>query len=96
MKGISTINPAITENTDGTIVKAHAPVIDIKVGVSPYFVLLPGLRTFGYHSKQRITLQAPLLALHLLKSLTEAITRVVQIVTYAVREKGMEYKREQK
>jgi len=31
MKSISTINPAITENTDGTIVKAHAPVIDIKV-----------------------------------------------------------------
>ena len=30
MKSISTINPAITENTDGTIVKAHAPVIDIK------------------------------------------------------------------
>jgi len=33
MKSISTINPAITENTDGTIVKVHAPVIDIKVGV---------------------------------------------------------------
>jgi len=35
MKSISTINPAITENTDGTIIKARAPVIDIKVGVSP-------------------------------------------------------------
>jgi len=35
MKSISTINPAlITENTDDTIVKVHAPVIDIKVGVS--------------------------------------------------------------
>ena len=35
MKNISTINPAIAENTHGTIVKAHAPVIDIKVSVSP-------------------------------------------------------------
>jgi len=51
---------------------------------------------FGYHSKQRITLQAPLLALHLLKSYTEAIMRVPKIVTYVVREKGMEYKREQR
>jgi len=33
MKSISTINPAITENTDGMIVKARAPVIDINVGV---------------------------------------------------------------
>jgi len=41
-------------------------------------------------------LQAPLLALHLPKSHTEAITRVPQIVTYVVREKGMEYKREQR
>ena len=49
---------------------------------------------FGYHSKQRLMLQAPLLALHLLKSHIEAITRVPQIITYAVREKGTEYKRE--
>jgi len=35
MKSISTINPTIMENTDGTIIKARAPVIDIKVGVSP-------------------------------------------------------------
>ena len=102
MKSTSAINPVIIENTDGTIVKAHAPVIDIKVGVSPLhsvslrFVFLPGFRMFGYHSKQRITLQAPLLALHLPKSHTEAITRVPQIVTYVVREKGMEYKREQR
>ena len=102
MKSISTINPAITENTDGTIVKVHAPVIDIKVCVSPqhsvslHFVLFPGLKMFGYHSKQKITLQVPLLALHLPKSHTEAITRIPQIVTYVVREKGMEYKREQR
>ena len=30
MKSISTINSAIPENTDGMIVKAHTPVIDIK------------------------------------------------------------------
>ena len=40
-------------------------------------------------------LQAPLLALHLPKSHTEAITRVPQIVTYVVREKGMEYEGKQ-
>jgi len=61
-------------------------------------VLLPGLQTFGYHSKQRITLQGPLLTLHLStgKSHTEAITHVPQIVTYEVREKGMEYEGEQR
>jgi len=35
MKSISTINPVNTENKDGTIMKAHTPAIDIKVGVSP-------------------------------------------------------------
>ena len=61
MKNISTANPAITENTECTIVIVHAPVIDIKVGVSPLhsvplrFVSLPALLVFGYHSKQRIT-----------------------------------------
>jgi len=58
--------------------------------------LLPGLQTFGHHSKQRKTLKSLLLALHLPKSHTEAITRVPQIVTYAVREKGMEYKKKNK
>jgi len=40
-------------------------------------------------------LQALLLALHLPNSHTEAITRVLQIVTYTVREKGMDNKEEQ-
>jgi len=35
MKSISTINPTITENMECTIVKACAPVIGIRVGVSP-------------------------------------------------------------
>ena len=34
MKSISTINPAIMENTECLIVKVHAPFIDLKVGVS--------------------------------------------------------------
>jgi len=38
----------------------------------------------------------PLLALHLPKSLTEAIIRVLQIIIYVVREKGMEHKGEQR
>ena len=41
-------------------------------------------------------LQVPLLALHFPKSHFEAITRILQIVTYAVREKGIEYKGEQR
>ena len=40
--------------------------------------------------------EVSLLALHLPKSRTEVITRVLQILTYAVREKGMEYKGEQR
>ena len=34
MKSISKTNPAIMENTEYTIVKAHTPVIYIKMGVS--------------------------------------------------------------
>ena len=78
------------ENMQCTIVKACAPVIDIEVGVLPshsvslHFILLPALRKFGNHSKQRIMLKALLLALHISETHTEAITRVPQIVTYAV------------
>ena len=46
MKSISTINPAIMENTDGTIVKAHAPGIDTKVGASPYHYALCYFQVF--------------------------------------------------
>ena len=62
-KSISTINPAITENTKYSIVKRHASFIDLKVGVSLNhgvslrFVSLLAFRTFWatFHSKQRIT-----------------------------------------
>ena len=49
MKSISTNNPAIMENMECTIIKARAPVIDIKVGALPkhgvslHFVSLPAL-----------------------------------------------------
>ena len=33
MKSISIINPAITENTECSIVKMHVPVINLEVGV---------------------------------------------------------------
>ena len=39
--------------------------------------------------------EAPLLVLRLPKSHTKAIARILQIVTYTEREKGMEYKGEQ-
>ena len=42
------------------------------------------------------SIRMPLLALYLPKSRTEAIMRALQIVTYAVVEKGMEYKGKQK
>ena len=50
-KSISTINPAITENTGCLIVKVHTSFIDLKVGVSldhgvlVCFVSLPALQT---------------------------------------------------
>ena len=73
MKSITTATTAITENTECTIVKVHTPVIDIKVGVSTQhglslrFASFPAFRTFGYHSKQKIMQEVPLLALYLPK-----------------------------
>ena len=49
MKSISTINPAIMENTEYSIVAVHASFVDLKVGalldhdVSPPFVSLLAL-----------------------------------------------------
>jgi len=51
MKSISTINPAITENTERLIIKAHTSIIKLKVGmfldheVSLPFILLLALQT---------------------------------------------------
>ena len=40
MKGISTINPAITENMECLIINVHASFINLKVGVSlDYYAL---------------------------------------------------------
>ena len=61
MKSIPTINPAITENMECSIVRAHSLLMDLKVGVlldhgvSLHFVSLPTLLTcWEQHSKQRI------------------------------------------
>jgi len=49
MKSISAINPAITENTERSIVKVLASFIDLKVGVlfdhgiPPHLISLPAL-----------------------------------------------------
>ena len=102
MKSISTINPAITENTDGTIVKARAPVIVKKSGCVALIQCICMLCFASRSSnvwllflvKNNVT--SPLLALHLLKCHTKAIMRIPQIVTYAVKEKGIEYKGEQR
>ena len=103
MKSISTINPAIMENMDGTIVKARAPVINIKVGVPValtrcIITLCFAPRCFTPRSSN---VWLPFQAKNNVASApasthTEAITCVPQIVTYAVREKGMEYKGEQR
>ena len=69
------------ENTVCLIVKVHTPVINQKEDVSlNHGVSLCFVSSyFGYT----------------LKSRTETIMRVPQIITYAVMEKGMEHKGEQ-
>ena len=84
MKSISTINPAITENTECLIIEACTLVINLKVGVSLYhgvslpFVLLPalGILWVTFQAKNNVKR-----ALHLPKSHIEAITCVLQIIT---------------
>ena len=54
---ILTINPAITENMECSIVRVHALLVGLLLdhGVSLHFVSLPALQTcWGQHSKQRI------------------------------------------
>ena len=68
MKSIPTINPAITENIECSIVKVHFQLSIKIVGASPdHSVSLCSVSSFfehfEEHSKQRITLEAPLLAL---------------------------------
>jgi len=55
-----------------------------------------GWRTGNYILIWSGLIKTPLLSLHLHKSHTEAITCISQIVTYAVRKKGMGYKGEKK
>ena len=105
IKCISTINPAIdptiVENMECPIIKASTLFIDLKVGVSlSHGVSLRFVSSYfkhiELHSKQRIVLEASLLALHLPKSCSEAITRVLQIATYVVVERRTKHKRGQR
>ena len=74
MKSISTTNPAITENTECTIIKARTPVIDIKVGVLPLTQCVITLYFQLFKRLANIPMQKlPLLALHLPKSHTKAL-----------------------
>ena len=99
MRSISKIYPASTENTECSIVRACTPFTDFLKQVC-YLIIVYHYASlhfqlfehFGQHSKQRITQEAPLLALYLPQSLTKAIMRILQIVTYAAVEKGMENK----
>ena len=99
MKSMSTINPAIKENTEFSIVKMCVSFINLKVGlsfVSLHFAYLQLFKNVKQHSKQRIPKEAPLLALHLLESCTKDVTCILQIVTNATVEKGMKLKGEQR
>ena len=89
------MNPAITENTECFIIKACAPVIDIKVGVSLltwcittlHFTISTSNVWLSFQAKNNVRSAPPLLALHLPKSRTEALMLVPQIITYVVVEK---------
>ena len=99
MKASLQSNQPLWEIRSARSSKVHTPVIAIKwvchLNMVHHYASFR-FQLFERFAKQSIMLKAPLLALHLatLKSHTEAITHVPQIVTYAVREKGMEYKRE--
>ena len=101
-KSISTINPAIMENKECLIVKAHTSFINLKVDVSLdhvvslHFVSLLALPTCWATFQTKNNGRSALLTLHLPQSCTEAIIRVLQIDIYAAVEKGMEYKGEQR
>ena len=92
-KSNSTINPAITENMECLIIKAHASFINLKVGVSLNhdvslcFVSLLNFRTcwatFQAKNNVRSTPGSSALAL----SHTKAIKRIPQIVAYVEVEK---------
>jgi len=70
MRSISTIYPAIMENAECLIIRVWTPLSIFKVGVSlnhgvPLRFVALLFEHFEQHSKQRITQEVPLLALHL-------------------------------
>ena len=100
MKSISTLNSAITENTECSIVKVRAAINQTSgcstrsqcITMLHFQLLQTNLATFQAKNSVR---SAPA-SLHLPKSRTEVIMRIPQIVTKAVVEKGMEHKGEQR
>jgi len=101
MKSISTINPTIMENMECIIAKAR-PSYWYKSGCVALTRSIIILHFASSSSNIWLTFQAKNnvrsapACTHLPKSHTEAIMRISQIVTYAVREKGLEYKGEQR
>ena len=97
MKSISTINPAINENTECTVVKVLTLVIKEWVCHlnTVYHYASFRFQLFEQHSKQRITCKAPLLSLHLPKSSTKALYKVCTANRH-LRGKGVKYKGKQR
>jgi len=103
MKSVSTINPAMTENMERSIVKAHTSFIDLKVGVlldhdvSLRFVSLLVFQTysatFQAENSVRSTLAGSALTLILHRSHNAHTTNCH---LYAAVEKGVELKGEQR
>jgi len=90
-KYLYTINPAITENTECSIVTARTSFIDLEwvYRCITSFVLLLAVRTCWTAKNNARSTPAG-------SSCAEAIRHVLQIVTYTLRDKGMEYKGEQR
>ena len=84
MKSISTINPAIMENAEYSIVK-RVPYLSIKSACIPESCCITTLHFQQLQTpfKQRIVKEVSLLALHLPKSRTEAITCILQVVKWS-------------
>ena len=93
MKSTSTINPAITDSTEWSIVEACASFINLKVGVSLNhgvalcFISLLAFQTCWatFQAKNNVSSTPASSAL----TRTETITRAPQIVTYTAMDKGM-------
>ena len=91
MKSTSTINPAITDSTEWSIVKACASLIDLKVGVSLNhgvtlcFISLLAFQTCWATFQMKNNVSSTPASSTL--TCTETITCAPQIVTYTAMDK---------